>query len=813
MCEAKMSVTNVLICLTTVILLPLLQLPHVSAKTHNNVSIGDNLIAGNEGEQWLSASGEFAFGFHQPENDSLFLLAIRYQNIPDASFIWYANGDNPAPKGSKVELSKSRGLVLKTPQGVELWTSQFISGTISYALMNDTGNFQLLGENSQMLWDSFSNPTDTLVPTQIMEVKGTLSSRQKETNFSRGRFQFRLLEDGNAVLNPINLPTNRTYEAHYHSNTYDGNNSTNCGFRVMFDNSGFYVLKRSYERVYITNPNDMLSTDSYYYRATINFDGTFTISRYPKSGASNPSWTVIKTLPDNICMDLEAKTAGSGVCGFNSICTLQADQRPKCTCPEGYSLLDSTDEYGSCRPNLELGCGGNGQSLQEDMYFMKDMASTDWPQSDYELYKPYNSEDCKDSCLQDCLCAVSVFRDDSCWKKKLPLSNGRRDGRVGGSAFIKLRKNYALPDSPSNPFIKEKENEKEQHTLITVLSVLLGGSLFLNLMVVSAVCIGFHFYYKKRSSTNNIVAESNLRSFTFRELVQATDNFKEELGRGSCGIVFKGTTDLTTIAVKKLDKVLKDSDKEFKTEVNVIGQTHHKNLVRLIGYCDEAEHRILAYEFLSNGTLANFLFGDYKPNWNQRVQIVFGISRGLVYLHEECCTQIIHCDIRPQNILLDEHYNARISDFGLSKLLMINQSRTETGIRGTKGYVAPDWFRSAPITAKVDVYSFGVLLLEIICCRRNVDGKSEIEEKGILTDWAYDCYRAGRIDILVENDDESINDINKLERFVMVAIWCLQEDPSLRPTMKKVMLMLEGIAPVTIPPSPYPYSSVAVSCG
>ncbi|RDY01404.1 G-type lectin S-receptor-like serine/threonine-protein kinase LECRK3, partial [Mucuna pruriens] len=803
-----MSVT-IFICVTVILLLPLLKLPYVSAK--NNVSIGERLVAGNGGEQWVSPSGEFAFGFHELEND-LFLLAIWYQNIyiSHESLIWYANGDNPAPKGSKLELNEYSGLVVKNPQGVELWTSQPISGTIAYGLMNDTGNFQLLDENSQVLWDSFSNPTDTLVPTQIMQARGTLSSRQKETNFSKGRFQFRLLEDGNAVLNPINLPTNYTYEAYYISNTYGGDNQTNSGYQVIFDNSGLYVLRRSKERVYITNPNDALSTNSYYYRATINFDGTFTISHYPKNPASNQSWTVMKTVPDNICTKLLGRM-GSGVCGFNSICTLEADQRPKCSCPVGYSPLDSTDEYGSCKPNLELGCDGSVQSSQSDLYFMKEMPNTDWPLSDYEMYKPYNSEGCKISCLQDCLCAVSIFRGDSCWKKRLPLSNGQQDGAVGGSAFIKLMKNGVSSSSP-NPFIEEKKYKKDQGPLITLISVLLGSSVFVNVMLVSVVCIGFYLNCNNNCSTNEIVAESNLRSFTFGELVQATDNFKEELGRGSCGIVFKGTTDLATIAVKKLDKVFKDSDKEFKTEVNVIGQTHHKNLVRLLGYCDEGEHRILVYEFLSNGTLANFLFGDFKPNWNQRVQIAFGIARGLVYLHEECCTQIIHCDIKPQNILLDEYYNARISDFGLSKLLMTNQSRTETGIRGTKGYVAPDWFRSAPITAKVDVYSFGVLLVEIICCRRNVNGEVGNEEKAILTDWAYDCYRAGRIDILVENDDEAINDINRLERFVMVAIWCLQEDPSLRPTMKKVMLMLEGIASVKIPPSPCPYTSVSVSC-
>ncbi|XP_020210188.1 G-type lectin S-receptor-like serine/threonine-protein kinase RLK1 [Cajanus cajan] len=663
-----MSVT-ILVC-ATVILLPLLQVPHVSAQTQNNVTIGETLVAGNVGAQWLSSSKEIAFGFHQLEND-LFLLAIWYQKVPNDNLIWYANGDNPAPKGSKLELNEYSGLVLKSPQGVELWTSQTISGTISYGLINDTGNFQLLDKNLQVLWESFSNPTDTLVPTQIMEVKGTLSSRQKETNFSRGRFQFRLLPDGNAVLNPINLPTNYTYDAYYISHTFDGTNTTNSGYRVIFDNSGLYILKRSDERVYITNSKDELSSDSYYYRATINFDGVFTISRYPKNPGSNPGWTVIKTLPDNICTDLVGKK-GSGVCGFNSICTLDTDQRPKCKCPKGYSLLDSTDEYGSCKPNLEVRCEGSGQSSQGDLYYMEEMPNTDWPELDYELYQPYNSEDCKTSCLQDCLCAVSIFRDDSCWKKKLPLSNGRQDRAVGGSAFIKLMKNDVSSANPSNPFLEEKKNGKDQDTLITVISVLLGGSVFVNLMLVSAVCIGFYFYYNRRSSTNKAVAESNLRSFTFGELVQATNNFKEELGRGSCGIVFKGTTDLVTIAVKKLHKILKDSDKEFKTEVNVIGQTHHKNLVRLLGYCDEGEHRILVYEFMSNGTLANFLFGDFKPKWNQRVQIAVGIARGLVYLHEECCTQIIHCDIKPQNILLDELYNARISDFGLSKLPQYN---------------------------------------------------------------------------------------------------------------------------------------------
>ncbi|XP_039052539.1 LOW QUALITY PROTEIN: G-type lectin S-receptor-like serine/threonine-protein kinase LECRK3 [Hibiscus syriacus] len=264
------------------------------------------------------------------------------------------------------------------------------------------------------------------------------------------------------------------------------------------------------------------------------------------------------------------------------------------------------------------------------------------------------------------------------------------------------------------------------------------------------------------------------------------------------------------VAVKRLNTLVHGhAEKEFKTEVNVIGQTHHKNLVRLLGFCDEGENRLLVYEYLSNGTLASFLFGGLRPSWIQRTQIAFGIARGLLYLHEECSTQIIHCDIKPQNILLDEYYNARISDFGLAKLLMLNQSQTNTYIRGTKGYVAPEWFRNLPISVKVDVYSFGVLLLELTCCRKSVDMESSSEERAILTDWAYDCYLEETLDLLVENDVDAQHDLAKVERFVQVAIWCIQEDLSLRPTMREVTQMLEGVVQVPAPPCPCPYASTA----
>ncbi|KAF7154151.1 hypothetical protein RHSIM_Rhsim01G0188100 [Rhododendron simsii] len=308
---------------------------------------------------------------------------------------------------------------------------------------------------------------------------------------------------------------------------------------------------------------------------------------------------------------------------------------------------------------------------------------------------------------------------------------------------------------------------------------------------------------------------TNLRCFSYEELGEATDGFKEELGRGAFGIVYGGAVQMgnsrTSVAVKKLDRVVqeREREKEFRTDVDVIGQTHHKNLVRLVGFCDQGEHWMLVYEFMSNGTLASFLFRETKPSWNQRSEIALGIARGLLYLHEECSTQIIHCDIKPQNILLDDYYSARISDFGLAKLLMIHQSQTNIGIRGTRGYVAPEWFRNKPVTAKVYVYSFGVLLLEIITCQKNV-GELEMggEERAILTDWVSDCFLKDRLHALVEDDSEALNDWSKVQRFLMVGIWCIQEDPSQRPTMRKVAQMLEGVDEVPVPPSPSQFSLV-----
>ncbi|KAL4560962.1 hypothetical protein LXL04_033119 [Taraxacum kok-saghyz] len=771
-------------------------------QTGGSVSVGSSLTATPNVNPWvLSSSGEFAFGFKQIEGTDYFLLSIWYDKIPDKTIIWYPEVGTMVPTGSKVELVRTTGLVLSDPQGTEVWRSGSISG-VALGFMNDTGNFVIFGSNSRKIWDTFDFPANTLLPTQVMETGEGIKSTMSKTNFSGGRFQLRLLQDGNLVLNTRDILSGSPYDAYYISGTFDPSNSTNSGEQLIFDEMGYmYILRRSGERFDLT-PNGSLPSGDYYHRAALDSDGVFTQYSYPKNSTRNSNWEVVWFVPDNICNSIGGNT-DSGACGYNNVCSLDGN-RPKCECPQGFSLLDPNNPSGDCKPDFTPTCDEVESNKGGDMFDFIELNNIDWPKSDYVHIDPSNETTCKSSCLEDCFCAVAIYRDSQCWKKRLPLSNGRQESGVV-KAFVK----YRIGDRPlQNPPVVPKQS-KDQRSLILVGSILLGTSVFVIFVLIGVICVGFFVIYKKKPRNtypNSKVVETNLPSFTYQELVEATNGFKDELGKGAFGVVYKGVIGKKIVAVKKLHMIFQDGEKEFKTEVETIARTHHKNLVQLIGYCDDGEKRLLVYEYMSNGTLAMFLFGDIRPPWKQRTYMAVGIAKGLSYLHEECSTQIIHCDIKPQNILLDDYHNAKISDFGLAKLLMMNQSQTNTGIRGTKGYVAPEWFRNSPVTVKVDVYSFGVLLLEIISCRKSLAFENDEEGMAVLTDLAWDCYHEGQLDAFVQNDLEALHDYKKLATFVMVGLWCVQENSSMRPTMRKVIQMLEGGIEVEEPPCPFSIS-------
>ncbi|KAK3439461.1 hypothetical protein EUGRSUZ_C04324, partial [Eucalyptus grandis] len=772
------------------ILLLLVTLP-LSAKAQANVNItlGSSLTADDRNSSWLSPSGEFAFGFLQM-GQGVHLLAIWFEKIEEKTIVWSANGDNLAPEGSKIQLTTDGQLMLTGSNGTELWSPSPTVAGVAYAAMLDTGNFVLVSQNYVNLWETFSQPTDTMLPTQQLAQGTKVNARYSEMNYSTGRFHFTLGDDGNLAF----YATPNPWDA---SDTYWVSNTVGSGFGLIFNQSGQVYLTARNGTVLKLITSGTIPTSGYYQRAILEYDGVFRQYVYPKTANSSSGraigWSVVSSpVPPNICTSI-AQNIGSGACGFNSYCSLGDDQKPRCLCPPGYTQLDSTNEMSGCKQDfVPQSC--DESRAETDQFTFQDMLNTNWPLADYNRSTGQTEDSCREACLADCFCAVAIFGGGTCWKKKIPLSNGRMDPSEVGKALIKVRINNSTSINTGNG--------NKNSTLIIIGSVLLSSSVFVNLVLL---LVTYLIYRSSRSRDYKLSRPvqinqvPGMRTFTLQELQEATDGFKEELGRGAFGVVYKGvlgSKDTNFMAVKVLVTWTGESEKEFEREVSAISQTNHKNLVQLLGFCNEGQHRLLVYEFMSNGTLADFLFGTSRPSWFKRIEIACGVAQGLSYLHDDCTRHIIHCDIKPQNILLDGSLAAKISDFGLAKLLMANQTRTTTGVRGTRGYLAPEWFRNMPISSKVDVYSFGILLVELICCRKNYEPEAEIEAQIVLVDWAYDCYHEGSILKLVESDEEASSDIKRVKRFVMTALWCIQEDPALRPTMKKITQMLEGAVEV-----------------
>ncbi|XP_060672115.1 G-type lectin S-receptor-like serine/threonine-protein kinase SD2-5 [Ziziphus jujuba] len=289
-----------------------------------------------------------------------------------------------------------------------------------------------------------------------------------------------------------------------------------------------------------------------------------------------------------------------------------------------------------------------------------------------------------------------------------------------------------------------------------------------------------------------------LISFSYKDLEVATENFKEKLGTGGFGSVFKGIrADGTRVAVKRLDKMSRGK-REFLAEVETIGSLHHFNLVKLVGFCAEKSCRLLVYEYMINGSLDNWIFSrdrSHTLDWQTRKKIILDIAKGLAYLHEDCRQKIIHLDIKPHNILLDEYFNAKVSDFGLSTLIDRNESQVLTTMRGTPGYLAPEW-QQLRVTVKVDVYSFGIVLLEIVTKRKNVDPSRSESSFHLLKMLQKKAEEEKLIDIVEDLDEEMENKEEEMVRTIKVAAWCLQNDHTRRPLMSTVVKVLEGVMEV-----------------
>ncbi|XP_034684173.1 G-type lectin S-receptor-like serine/threonine-protein kinase LECRK4 [Vitis riparia] len=705
------------------------------------IELGSSLSPTNGSSSWVSPSGHFAFGFYP--QDTGFAVGVWLVGQSGKTVVWTANRDDPpVSSNTALEFTRNGKLLLRTGPGEEVSIADVAESAAS-ASMLDSGGFFLS-----------------------------------------------LQSGGRIVSYPYNMGVS---EDPYW--TVDARDLNDKGLLSSYDATSNVLTLAS------NISSDNAKNETIIYRATLDVDGVFRLYSHSFGNSNISSVSIMWSAFKNPC-DVK------GLCGVNGLCSSNGTNA-NCSCVPGFVSINR-EKYSGCYRsfNNEEGCRGQEP---ESLYNITTLRNVSWEGANpYSALTSLNEQGCSRSCLQDCNCWAAYYFNGTCRRYKLPLVHGIANQNESGITFLKMSLGTAyvggnIP-APRNQTKVIESNKKE---LILILASSLGSIAFLcALVAVSSFFIYRSQVHRYRTLSENAMEEFTLRSFSYNDLEKATDGFREELGRGPFGAVYKGTIAQgnQTIAVKRLEKVVEEGEREFQAEMTIIGRTHHRNLVRLLGFCMQGSKKLLVYEYMSNGSLADLLFnGEKRPIWRERVRIALDVARGIFYLHEECEVHIIHGDIKPKNILLDDSWTAKLSDFRLARLLRPNQTGTISRFGGSsRGYSAPERQKRMLISVEADVYSFGVVLLEIVCCRSNLDINVSTGDEILLCSWVYSCFVARELEKLVEGEEVNMK---TLERMVKVGLLCIQDDPSLRPTMKNVILMLEGTVDVPVPPSPTPLGS------
>ncbi|XP_012703125.1 G-type lectin S-receptor-like serine/threonine-protein kinase LECRK4 [Setaria italica] len=768
----------------------LLLLSSTSLQAQQNITLGSSLTPEGPSSFWLSPSGDFAFGFRPIEgNTSSYLLAVWFDKTSDKTVVWYAKTNDPDPalvhvsSGSQLLLNSNGALSLQDPTGTEVWNPRVVGAV--YAAMLNTGNFVLAAADGSTKWGTFNNPADTILPTQVLTPGMKLRSRIIPTDYSNGRFLLDLQSIG-VFLYTVAVPSGKMYDYYW---SMAGNTT-----KLVFNATGMvYITLDNGTQISVTSGVTGSMLD-YYHRATFDPDGVFRQYRCPKkfSNLSSQAWSVVDFKPPNIC-DSQLTNDGSGICGFNSYCTFNGTNNQSiCLCPEQYSFIDEERKYKGCKPDFQPQSCDLDEAAAIMQFKMIPMNNVDWPLADHEEYSPITKDKCQQLCLADCFCPVAVFHDKSntCWKKKMPLSNGKMGDNVERTLFIKVLRNTSNLKPQLSPSPSATTANKTKGILGAVISGITG--IVFVLIVVTL--------YVRRRKYQDIAEEFDVDQlsgmpmrFSYEKLRECTRDFSQKIGEGGFGSVFEGKLNEDRVAVKCLESA-RQGKKEFLAEVETIGSIEHINLVRLLGFCVEKAHRILVYEYMPRSSLDQWIY--YRHNnapldWGTRCRIILDIAKGLCYLHEECRRKIAHLDVKPQNILLDENFNAKLADFGLSKLIDRDQSQVVTVMRGTPGYMAPEWLTSQ-ITEKVDIYSFGVVVMEVICGRKNIDNSEPEESIYLINLLREKAQKNLLIDMIDKQCDDMVLHKDEVIQMMRLGMWCLQNDSSRRPSMSTVVKVLEG---------------------
>uniref|UniRef100_A0A0D9X053 Receptor-like serine/threonine-protein kinase n=1 Tax=Leersia perrieri TaxID=77586 RepID=A0A0D9X053_9ORYZ len=768
-------------------LLPLLLFPLFLLRPTAFAS--DTILANSslsDGQTLVSSGDIFELGFFTPPGSTspaARFLGIWYKGISPQTVVWVANREPPVSgTAGNLSITGTGGrLVLADGSGRVFWSSAppsnvSVRSSNSTARLLDSGNFVLVdGGGGGLLWQSFDYPTDTLLP-------GMKFGWDLTTGLDRYLTTWRSAGDPS--------PGDYTFKIDARGGSPEGFIWYNGSAPPVYRNGPWNGLRFSGEpEMEPTNPSfrfDFVANRTHvYYTYTASSSAAVILSRFVLNQSSaqryvwlDGGWSLYWSVPRDQC-DQYAH------CGAYGVCDAGTSAMMMCGCPTGFEPASPRnwalrDSSGGCARSTPLNCTGGGGGDG----FLR-MAGVKLPDTtNATVDAAVTVDQCRARCLANCSCvayAASDVRGDGsgCIMWSSPLVDIRRFSYGGDDLFVRL----AASDL--------RRFQRTQRLTSFDSSIPLNQVQERKLEV------------KTRHST-----DLNITLFDINTIALSTDNFANsaKLGEGGFGPVYKGELDGgQVVAVKRLSKFSTQGLDEFKNEVMLIARLQHVNLVRLLGCCIHGEERMLVYEYMDNKSLDTFIFDKARSselNWSRRFNIILGIARGLLYLHQDSRFKVIHRDLKAGNILLDGDMNPKISDFGVARIFGDDTDSHTRKVVGTYGYMSPEYAMDGVFSVKSDVFSFGVLVLEVVSGRKNRGMYSNGEQTSLLSH-AWKLWRDGNALALLDEavaGDGGAYSRSEVLRCVQVGLLCVQERPEDRPHMAAVFMMLGNLSAVAPQP-------------
>ncbi|XP_029121215.1 receptor-like serine/threonine-protein kinase SD1-8 [Elaeis guineensis] len=750
-----------------------------------------------DGQTLVSTGGIFELGFFSPGNSPYRYLGIWYKKIPVQTIVWIANRASPLTDSTGVlTIRKDGNLVLLNSRAEVLWTtgSRVSASSNPIAQLLDSGNFVLTAEESSspesFAWQSFDYPSDTLLPGMKLGwnlktgLNRYISSWKSSDDPSPGSYSFRMDPHGSPELFLYRESTKIHASGPWNGLQFSGIPELKPDDFFRFS---FISNKDEVYYTYEINKGSVVS------RLAVTTSGL--VQRFVWLDATR-AWNVFWSDPKDQC-DHYAACGPFGVCNSNQspVCSCLEGFRPKS--PQEWNLRDGS---AGCVRITPSDCKGDG------FVTLSNMKLPDTTSASVDESMSLNM--CRESCLKNCSCRAYASAnigggESGCIIWATDLIDIRHF--VGGGQNLQVR--LAASELAKMNSGRSSDDKKVVIVSVLIFSGLLllgiGGCCMLNEKRRTTSSPSFSgrgpaaYLAKEHCSDDEIRAskELDLPFFDLEIILAATNSFaiESKVGEGGFGPVYQGKLNNgQDIAVKRLSEKSSQGPDEFKNEVMLIAKLQHRNLVRLLGCCIHRGERMLIYEYMHNGSLDTFIFDEGKRSllsWQNRFVIILGIARGLLYLHQDSRFRIIHRDLKAGNVLLDREMNPKISDFGMARIFGDDQTHARTRkVVGTYGYMAPEYAMDGILSIKLDVFSFGVLVLEIISGKRN-RGFYQSEQHSNLITHAWKLWKEGKSFELL---DESLEDLHTSEvlRCIQVGLLCAQAQPGDRPMMSSVIMML-----------------------